>query len=145
MGDLSGERTLGGGAGAREKWSLAEGDTLGGYKIIRPLARGGMGEVYLVENELTRKQYALKLLPAELSKDRGFRDRFAREAAVLQEFHHDGIVQVHHAAEEDGRFFLTMDYVDGGSLDERLTWPAWLWNSVMPLAMPTARASSIAT
>jgi len=119
--DLSIDKTLGGGAGAGGAgWSLSEGDTLGGYRVVKPLGKGGMGEVYLVENALTRKQYALKLLPSELARDRGFQDRFAREAAVLQEFRHEGIVQVHHAAEEGGHYFLTMDYVDGGSLDDRL-------------------------
>lgn len=120
MDDMSDARTLGGGAGAREKWSLTEGATLGGYRVVKPLGRGGMGEVYLAENVLTGKRYALKLLPPELARDSSFRGRFAREAAVLQELRHEGIVQVLHAAEEDGRFFLTMDYVDGGSLDDRL-------------------------
>ena len=122
MGDLSGEHTLGGaaGAGARENWSLAEGDTLGGYRVVKPLGRGGMGEVYLAENVHTRVRFALKLLPASLAEDPTFRERFTREAAVLQTLRHDGIVMVHHMGEESGRFFLTMDYVDGGSLEDRL-------------------------
>ena len=116
--DLSGERTL-----ARKSqggWTLSEGDTLGGYRVVRPLGRGGMGEVYLAENIQTGFKYALKLLPSDLASDSGFRERFGREAAVLQALRHDGIVMVHHAAEEAGRFFLTMDYVEGGSLDGRL-------------------------
>ena len=99
MGDLSGKHTLDGVGGAGDKWSLAPGATLGGYRVVKPLGRGGMGEVYLAENELTGKQYALKLLPSELAGDRDFRGRFAREAAVLQELRHVGIVEVHHAAE----------------------------------------------
>ena len=47
MADFSGARTLGGSSGA-EKWQLAEGDTLGGYRVVRPLGRGGMGEVCIV-------------------------------------------------------------------------------------------------
>ena len=101
-------------------WSLAEGDTLGGYRVVRPLGRGGMGEVYLAENIQTGVEFALKLLPSDLASDSGFRERFRREAGLLQTLRHDGIVQVLHAAEEGGHFFLTMDYVDGGSLDERL-------------------------
>ncbi|MHC5054846.1 MAG: serine/threonine-protein kinase [Planctomycetota bacterium] len=120
MGDLSGEHTLGGTAGAPEKWSLAQGDTLGGYRVVNPLGRGGMGEVYLAENVHTRVRFALKLLPASLAEDSTFRERFAREAAVLQTLRHDGIVMVHHMGEESGRFFLTMDYVEGGPLDDRL-------------------------
>ncbi|MHC4200041.1 MAG: serine/threonine-protein kinase, partial [Planctomycetota bacterium] len=58
--------------------------------------------------------------PSDLASDPGFRERFRREAAVLQTLRHDGIVMVHHAAEDGERFFLTMDYVDGGSLDDRL-------------------------
>ena len=113
MGDMSTDRTLGG-KGGREKWTLAEGATLGGYRIVRPLGRGGMGEVYLAENVQTGVRYALKLLPSDLASDSGFRERFRREAAVLQTLRHDGIVMVHHAAEEGGRFFLTMDFGDFG-------------------------------
>ncbi len=101
-------------------WTLSPGDALGGYRVERTLGRGGMGEVYLAENVLTNVRCALKLLPPSLSEAPTFRGRFAREAAVLQGLRHDGIVMVHHAGEESGRFFLTMDYVDGGSLDDLL-------------------------
>ncbi len=87
---------------------------------MKPLGRGGMREVYLAENIQTGVEFALKLLPSDLASDSGFRERFRREAAVLQTLRHDGIVMVHHMGEESGRFFLTMDYVDGGSLDDRL-------------------------
>jgi len=120
MDNLSIDKTLGG-AGAKDAgWSLAEGECLGGYRVVKPLGRGGMGEVYLVENIQTGVEFALKLLPSDLASDSGFRERFRREAGLLQKLRHEGIVQVMHAAEENGRYFLTMDYVDGGSLDDRL-------------------------
>ncbi len=144
MGDISSDRTLGG-KGGREKWSLAEGATLGGYRIVRPLGRGGMGEVYLAENVQTGVRYALKLLPSDLASDSGFRERFRREATVLQTLRHDGIVMVHHAAEEGGRFFLTMDYVEGGTLGDLIKeWGKLTGNEVARIALEICDALAYA-
>ncbi len=96
--------------GRRDRpWALAEGATLGGYRVLKPLGRGGMGEVYLVENVQMGMPFALKLLPADLASDPEFRGRFRREARVMSSLVHPGIVRVLHAAEEGGRFFFTMD------------------------------------
>jgi len=110
---LSGERTSAGGGDAPAAWALSEGDTLGGYRVVRPLGRGGMGEVYLVENVQTDMLYALKLLPSSLAQDSKFRERFRREARVMASLDHPAIVHVTHVAEEAGRWFLVMDYVEG--------------------------------
>ncbi|MHC5053643.1 MAG: protein kinase domain-containing protein [Planctomycetota bacterium] len=87
-------------------WALVPGREIGGYRVVKPLGRGGMGEVYLVENVQMEMPYALKLLPEGLASDTGFRERFRREARLMAELDHAGIVRVLHMAEEDGRYFL---------------------------------------
>ena len=110
---LSAHATLGGASAG--KWALTEGDTLGGYKVIKPLGRGGMGEVYLVEHTEMGKRYAMKLLSAAHSRDPSFRDRFRVEARLMADLEHPGIVRVHNMGEEGGRYFLVMDYVEAAS------------------------------
>lgn len=93
--------------------TLAAGSTLGQYRIIRLLGRGGMGEVYEAENVVNRKHYALKVLPGAATASQNFVDRFRIESRVMSDLRHPHIVQVHHAGEENGLFYLTMDLVAG--------------------------------
>ncbi len=113
MDDVSTDRTLG--PSPDGKWTLAEGAVLGGYKVIKPLGRGGMGEVYLVEHVAMGKRYAMKVLSAAHSRDPSFRDRFRVEARLMADLEHPGIVRVHNMGEEGGRYFLVMDYVEAAS------------------------------
>ena len=92
---------------------LSPDDTLGQYRIINLLGRGGMGEVYLAENIHNRKRCALKTLPADLAADDRFIGRFTVESRVMMDLRHQRIVQVHHMGEDNGTYFLTMDYIEG--------------------------------
>lgn len=100
--------------------SLRPGDVLGGYRVERMLGRGGMGEVYLVEHEVLRRRYALKILPAEMARDEDFQRRFRDEAQTMAKLEHQGIVQVFNFGEEAGRYYLVLEYVPGGTLEERM-------------------------
>ena len=60
-----------------------DGRQLGDYRILEPIGSGGMGQVYLAEHVHLRKKYALKVLPAELARDKGFVARFHDEARVM--------------------------------------------------------------
>ena len=62
------------------------GDKISDYRVIKLLGAGGMGQVYLVENVQMHKQYALKVLPPHLSKNKIFIDRFRVEARVMAVF-----------------------------------------------------------
>lgn len=106
---------------------LKAGEQLGVYRVIRPLGAGGMGEVYLVEHQHLRKRYALKILPADVSQDATFIDRFRIEARVMADLEHPGIVRVSNFGEDQGRHYLVMDYVEGPdgaprTLDDELAW-----------------------
>ncbi|MGF1447906.1 MAG: protein kinase [Opitutales bacterium] len=99
----------GSGPGQTGPDDLGVGDRLGEYAVLGALGRGAMGQVYEVEHARLKRRYALKLLPAALAHDRGFSERFEREGATLASLEHPGIVQVHYAGEDGGRFYLVME------------------------------------
>ncbi|MCR5414927.1 MAG: serine/threonine protein kinase [Kiritimatiellae bacterium] len=95
----------------------------GRYRVVKPLGRGGMGSVWLVEDlKLDGKRFAVKTLPSVLVADKRAYAQVKREALVAMKLVHPNIVQVR-AFEEDGSGgnpFLVMDYVDGRSLGDIL-------------------------
>ncbi|MUL81313.1 MULTISPECIES: serine/threonine-protein kinase [unclassified Mycolicibacterium] len=93
--------------------SIADGEVFAGYRIVRLLGIGGMGEVYLVQHPRLPRQEALKILPPEVSADPQFRARFAREADIAATLWHPHIVAVHDRGEDDDQLWITMDYVEG--------------------------------
>lgn len=92
---------------------LANGEIFAGYKIVRLLGSGGMGEVYLAQHPRLPRRDALKLLPREWSADPDYRARFNREADLASTLWHPNIVGVHDRGEEDGQLWISMDYVEG--------------------------------
>src|SRR5690242_2314319 len=100
---------------------LATGDRLGAYEIVGPLGVGGMGEVYRARDTRLGRDVALKVLPAEVSSDAERLARFEREARTVAGLNHPNIV-VLHSMEQDGETrFLTMELVEGQSLDRYVT------------------------
>lgn len=89
------------------------GRQLGDYRLTECIGSGGMGSVYLARHEHLRKQYAVKVMAAELGGDESFIARFHDEARVMAELRHEHIVQVHHMGSQDGLYYLVMDYVTG--------------------------------
>ncbi|VEG55552.1 protein kinase family protein [Mycolicibacterium aurum] len=92
---------------------LAAGETFAGYTIVRLLGSGGMGEVYLARHPRLPRQDALKVLPAKVSADPEYRQRFDREADIAATLWHPHIVGVHDRGEDDGQLWISMDYVEG--------------------------------
>jgi sulfatase modifying factor 1 len=104
--------------GGDRRYTLSAGQTLGQYRVVMPLGKGGMGEVYLVEHEILRTRHALKLLPAERAGSTGFLRRFRDEARVMARLQHSGIVHVQYADVSEGHHFLIMDFVACGENQE---------------------------
>jgi serine/threonine protein kinase, bacterial len=111
---------------------LNEGDVFAGYTIVRRLGSGGMGEVYLAQHPRLPRRDALKVLPATLTADTEYRQRFSREADIAAELWHPHIVGIHDRGEFEGQLWLSMDYVEGTDAAElrrtrfpRLTTPTY--------------------
>jgi serine/threonine-protein kinase len=92
---------------------LADGATFAGYTIVRLLGSGGMGEVYLAQHPRLPRRDALKVLPASVSGDSEYRERFNREADIAATLWHPHIVGVHDRGEYEGQIWISMDYVEG--------------------------------
>src|SRR2546423_1511182 len=92
----------------------------GRYELVRHVARGGMAEVYLAHDQLLDRPVALKVLFPELSVDRSFVERFRREAQAAANLSHPNIVSVYDWGEEEGTYFIVMEYVDGRTLSAML-------------------------
>jgi serine/threonine protein kinase, bacterial len=92
---------------------LSGGQTFAGYRIVRLLGSGGMGEVYLAKHPRLPRHDALKVLPADVSADPEFHSRFNREADLAATLFHPHIVGVHDRGDYDGQLWITMDYVEG--------------------------------
>ncbi len=117
------------------------GERLGKWLIFRELGRGGMGRVYLAQEEIGGRQAALKVLAAELAQDSGFLQRFQREIDALEKLDHPNIVRFYEAGFENGLYFYAMEYVDGRSLEEVLQERGRLpWREALDIARQLCKA-----
>jgi serine/threonine protein kinase, bacterial len=117
---------------------LKEGDVFAGYTIVRQLGSGGMGEVYLAQHPRLPRRDALKVLPAALTSDTAYRQRFSREADIAAELWHPHIVGIHDRGEFEGQLWLSMDYVEGTDAAELLS-------TRYPIGLPTGDVFEIVT
>ncbi len=93
------------------------GRTLGHYRVVNRLGGGGMGEVYRAEDLTLGRTIALKVLPVEVAADPDRLARFEREARAVAALTHPHIVTLHSIEEADGVRFLTMELVEGETLE----------------------------
>src|SRR3954452_19121457 len=86
------------------------------YRIEREIAHGGMAEVYLARDESLDRLVALKALFPEYAREPSFVERFRREAQAAANLNHPNIVAIYDWGQEDGTYFIVMEYVEGRSL-----------------------------
>jgi serine/threonine-protein kinase len=111
-------------------------EKLGSYRIDSEIGRGGMGVVYRATHVASDRTVAIKVLPAELARDGGFADRFAREIAALQKLDHRNIVKLIEPGEDQGYQYYVMEFVQGRSLDKVITAERRLpWQRAVELAI----------
>ncbi|MFH0946584.1 MAG: protein kinase [Planctomycetota bacterium] len=94
------------------------GKTLGGYKLLQRLGRGGMGTVYRALQLSLNREVALKILSPELSQDPAFVQRFLKEARSAGQLNHPNIVQVYDVDRDEGLTFYAMEFVAGGTVED---------------------------
>ncbi len=93
---------------------------IGPYSVIRVLGRGGMGVVYLAVQDTLKRPVALKIIRHGVQATQAERARFLAEAEAVARLHHPNIVQIHEVGDQDGLYYLVLEFVEGGSLDRRL-------------------------
>jgi beta-lactam-binding protein with PASTA domain/tRNA A-37 threonylcarbamoyl transferase component Bud32 len=86
------------------------------YELTHQIARGGMAQVYRARDQQLDRPVALKVLFPELSVDRAFVERFRREAQAAANLSHPNIVPVYDWGEDDGSYFIVMEFIDGRPL-----------------------------
>ena len=92
-----------------------------GFEIIRETGEGAMGRVFVARQIALDRLVALKFLATDPDDDTGERiARFRREAAIMAALKHPNVLPVFDFGEDDGRFFLAMEYVEGGDLRKRM-------------------------
>jgi serine/threonine-protein kinase len=100
---------------------LVSGATAADFHVVRLLGRGQIGELYLVEHPRLPRQYALKILSADVSTDPEYRFRFSQESARAAALWHPNLVSLYDRGEFEDRLWLSMDYVDGTDAAQLLT------------------------
>jgi WD40 repeat protein/predicted Ser/Thr protein kinase len=120
------------------------GPVLPGYEVVRELGRGGMGVVYLAWQTGLARLVALKMiLASEYSRPRDLA-RFRSEAEAVARLEHPNLVKIHEVGEHQGRPYFSMEYLDGGSLSDRLRGTPWAPRRAAELAETLARAAHAA-
>src|ERR1051326_6281912 len=102
------------------KPELPEGYRLGDYQILSLLGKGGMGEVYLAEDTELGRKIAIKLLPAEYTRDKERLQRFRQEARAASALNHPNILTIHQIGQADGRYFIATEFIDGETLRQHM-------------------------
>lgn len=90
------------------------------YEIIRTIGEGGMANVYLGYDTILDRNVAIKVLRGDLSNDEKFVRRFQREALSASSLSHPNIVEVYDVGEDNGLYYIVMEYIDGKTLKQLL-------------------------
>jgi len=128
-----------------EHLTAAVGQSIGHYKVLSFLGRGGMGEVYLAQDTRLGRKVALKLLPPSLSNDEDRLRRFEREARSASALNHPNVCVIYEIGETDNeRPFIAMEYVDGVTLRRRFDGGSLRLTEAIDIAVQTSSALAAA-
>ena len=120
------------------------GKQLAHYRILAKLGEGGMGIVYLAEDERLHRKVALKTLPPALAGDPQRLARFEREVKSVATLNHPNIVTIYSVEEADGKRFFTMEHVEGRTLSQLIPPGGLPLKEFLKIAVPLADALAAA-
>ena len=113
------------------------------FTLVKPLGRGGMGEVWLAHDSHLDEPVALKFLPPEVASDSAARNHLRHETVRSHHLTHPNIIRIHDFQQSDGAAFISMEYVAGATLsDRRLLEPKQVlsWDQLAPLVQQLCAA-----
>ena len=120
------------------------GRTVGAYKILRLLGRGGMGEVYLAQDLRLGRQVALKLLPLHFTKDADRLRRFQQEARNVAALNYPNIVTIHEIGQDAATHYIVTEYIEGKTLRQRMMEGRMRLKEALDVAIQAASALAAA-
>jgi eukaryotic-like serine/threonine-protein kinase len=124
--------------------ALTPGQDLSHYRVLSPLGAGGMGEVYLAEDQRLGRKVALKILSRALVANQDRVRRFRQEARTISALNHPNILTVYDVGQVGDLHFIATEYVDGETLRERLDTRQIGAAEALDIAIQIARALSAA-
>jgi WD40 repeat protein/Flp pilus assembly protein TadD len=127
-----------------QKSAVLRYPTIPGYEIQGELGRGGMGVVYKAEQRRLKRLVALKMILAGPHAETEELERFITEAEAAARLQHANIVQIYEIGEHEGRPYFSLEYVEGGSLADRLNGKPQLPRAAAQLVEALARAMHFA-
>src|SRR6185295_14628792 len=118
--------------------------TIARYRVGRLIGAGGMGEVYLAEDEVLQRKVALKLLPARFTQDQERVRRFQREARAASALNHPNILTIYEIGHTESVHYIATEYIEGETLRERLAARRLSVAEVIEISMGVANALAAA-
>jgi serine/threonine protein kinase len=103
---------------AKSEGGMLMNKQIGGYKLVRRIGEGGMGEVYLAEQLTMHRTVALKILHSKWADDEEFRKRFLLEARAAGKLSHQNLIQVYDVNKYQGKYYFAMEFIDGVTVDD---------------------------
>src|SRR6266540_2274396 len=123
---------------------LLVGQTIGHYKISKPIGTGGMGEVYLATDIVAGRKAALKLLPLRFTGDAERLQRFQQEAHAVVGLNHPNILTVYEIGEDHSIHYIASELIEGETLRDRLTRGSLQLSEALDVAIQIASALTAA-
>jgi len=124
--------------------NLENGAVINQYKILSPIGKGGMGEVYLAEDTKLNRRVALKFLSVSVSNDKNRLRRFEQEAFAASALNHPNILTIYEFGAEAETYFLATEFIEGETLREVMRRNKLTLKEILNIAEQTAFALSAA-
>ncbi|HLT40517.1 MAG TPA: serine/threonine-protein kinase [Enhygromyxa sp.] len=128
----------------RDRLEIQRGDLLGRYLVLDVIGRGGMGAVYAAYDPELDRKLAIKLILAPRRGDHEDQQRLLREAQATAQLNHPNVITVHDVGTHQGRVFVAMEFVDGGTLREWIEAGPHPWRAVLERMIAAGRGLAAA-